>query len=95
MQTGKAIQLIRKKRRVSQKTLAKKMRMSQSMMSLIESGKREVDPDELKQICKVLKVPQSLVQLYALEEKDCAPRKRAAYRLIMPSVQDMVSKLLN
>ena len=63
MKPGKAIRLIRTARGLSQDALAKKARLDQSHISLIERDQREASMSVLEEIARALRVPLYLIIL--------------------------------
>ena len=57
MTLGNAIKIIRTARGVSQRDLARKLKMSANYLSLVESNKREPSLSFLGKLAKALKVP--------------------------------------
>jgi transcriptional regulator with XRE-family HTH domain len=57
---GNSIKLIRTAREISQRDLARDLKISANYLSLIESDKREPSLSFLKKLAKALKVPMKL-----------------------------------
>lgn len=70
MNYGRAIRTLRAARRLSQKQLAKRARISASYISLVESGSRTPSPDVISTISRVLDVPVFLLSLFASDAED-------------------------
>ena len=51
--------MLRLERRLTQQEIARRLGMSQGTYSLIETGYREIEGDELKQLARVLRVDKS------------------------------------
>ena len=67
MEYGRAIQAVRSAYFLSQRQLASRIGVSQSHLSLIESGKRDPSLKVLEEIAGTLAVPKRLLTLLALE----------------------------
>jgi repressor LexA len=61
MSIGKKIKLLREDKNINQNELARQIGINASVMSRIESGKRQVDHDLLKKICHALNVSSDLL----------------------------------
>ncbi|MFH1326306.1 MAG: helix-turn-helix transcriptional regulator [Candidatus Falkowbacteria bacterium] len=70
---GKVIKALREKKELSQLDLARKVGIDQSMLSLIESGKRgkRMNLDTLGKINKILCPGKLLSELIAMAETNC------------------------
>lgn len=93
MNIGGAIAELRKQEGYSQKDLAAKIGLSATSLSLIESGTKRPSAATLKKICKALKISEALLYIMATEEEDVPKKKRELFRLLFPSVKDMVLKI--
>lgn len=86
MDIGNAIKQVRKKRKMSQQRLAKKLKVTQGFLSFLEKNKREPTVAMLERLSKELKVPKELILLLACsdsskEKKFSKPLKRIARAL--------------
>lgn len=70
MDYGKAIQIIRNSRGLSQKDLAKKIDFAPSYVSRIEAGQRKPTIETLEKIAKQLRVPMYLIILMSSTKTD-------------------------
>lgn len=70
MNYTKALKIIRTAKGLSQQEFAKKVGLSNSLVSRIESGERNLSKKTLVQISKKLDVPTSLISLLSLEITD-------------------------
>ncbi len=70
MDYGKGIKVIRNRRGISQKDLAKRMGVDASFLSLLESGKRKPSTETLESLCGSLRVPMYLFMLLSSEKKE-------------------------
>lgn len=90
MNLGKAIKKVRTEKGISQKDLAEMVDISPSSMSQIESGIKRPNKANLTKICIALKVPEAILYLSALEEVDIPQEKRKVFRLLFPSLEEIV-----
>jgi transcriptional regulator with XRE-family HTH domain len=70
MNYGRALKLLREKRKLKQKDLAKKASLDASYVSQIESGKRIPSTAAVESIAKALDVPLYLLMLFASDAED-------------------------
>lgn len=94
MEIGQAIKKIRKEKKIKQYVLSEKTGLSQSYLSLIEKTHRQPSLDTLELICKVFGCPVSILFWYALEEKDVSDKKKDAFRMLKPLIDQMVLELV-
>ena len=72
MDFAKAIRISRSAFGLTQGELAKRLKVSASQVSLIESGDRQPSMDLLKKVSRVLKIPLPLLTLLGSEAEDLA-----------------------
>jgi len=72
MNIGKAIKICRHKKKLSQKDLAKKAKISISYLSLLERSKREANLSVITNITKALDIPISILIFLAADKKELA-----------------------
>ncbi len=94
MNIGSAIKKARTDKGYSQGDFAEQCGISQTSISQIENGIKKPNPTNLKKICKVLEVPETILYLYGIEESDIPKQKKKLYKLIYPNIQDMIKKLI-
>jgi len=70
MDFAKAVRICRSAHGLSQSELARRVDVSPSQISLIESGRRQPSTDLLKEISRVLDVPLPLLTLLGAESSD-------------------------
>jgi transcriptional regulator with XRE-family HTH domain len=70
MDFAKAIRICRGAHGLSQSELARRLDVSPSQISLVESGRRQPSADLLKEISRVLEVPLPLLTLLGSEKSD-------------------------
>ena len=84
MNIGNAIKKIRQEKNLSQGKFADACGISPTSISQIENGITRPNPSNLKKICKVLEVPETIIYLYALEESDIPKKKKQLFQNPMP-----------
>lgn len=94
MDIGKAIQKIRKAQSLSQGELAKRCGLSQTSLSLIEKGQSRPSQRNLQTICQILSIPETIIYLYALEEKDVPEKKKELFKYLFPEIERMITKIV-
>lgn len=70
MNYGRALKLLREKRKLKQKDLAKRAALDASYVSQIENGKRIPGTAAVEAIAKALDVPLYLLMLFASDAED-------------------------
>jgi transcriptional regulator with XRE-family HTH domain len=93
MNIGEAIKDLRKKKKVSQKVLSKRIGITQGYLSLIEKGLREPSLDLIKKIAESLDIPQ---QLLFLSIGNFAPKHRKyvkPIKKITMLIDDLLKKI--
>lgn len=93
MNIGASIKEFRIQKNISQSEFANKCGISQTSISQIENGVKRPNPGNLKKICKILEIPETVLYLKALEESDIPDNKREMYREFFPIVENMLRKL--
>jgi len=91
--SGQAIEHFRDLKKISIIVLAKKSGIKISDVNDICTGKKIPKQKEVIAICKVLNIPKETILLYSIEEKDVAPKKREAFKALVPSIKKMVDSI--
>lgn len=92
MEIGKAIKTLRLKRGISQKELAKRVGRTETMVSLIESGKSIPQTVRVKQISEALGVTPTYLLLYAVEKSDIPADKQALFDTMLVPLRDALDE---
>ena len=79
MTVGESIRIVRTKAGLKQGDLADKAEVSQSLISLIENGRREPTVQLVARLCEAMEVPPQLVFLMACEPPEGEERYRAVF----------------
>lgn len=90
MNIGKAIRLCRVQKNLSQAQLAELVGLTASMISMIETGKREVSLSLLNQISKMLSVPVPILTYLAAEEDDLKDESSEFREAVSKVVLDLI-----
>jgi len=95
MNIGVAIKTIRKRLDFTQSQLAAACRISQATLSQIEAGKKRPNEQTIKRICARLEIPEAIIYIIAMEERDIPVNKKDVYRLVFPSIMSLSLEMLN
>ena len=93
MNIGGAIKHLREGLSISQKELGERCYISQSNLSRIETGSYKPNPGTVSKICSMLDIPESLIYLMAIQEKDVAESKKNVYHLLYPMIKDLAMQI--
>lgn len=93
MELGKVINLLIKKRGLTQVEVANRIGKSTTAVSQIIRGTYNPNPDTLEKICRVLDVPQPILYFLTISEKDIPAEKIELYRMLAPALKDFMIKI--
>lgn len=93
MKIGKGIQKIRKEKGLTQGELAKKIGITQTSLSQIETGTKNPKMGTLEKISEFFDLPVAILFWFALEEEDVAKKKKASFRVFKPVIDSMIKKI--
>ena len=93
MNIGKVIKDLRKEKGINQTVFAKACGITQTSLSLIESGTKRPNPKTLKKISSKLGIPEMYIYLLSAEEMDVPPNKRKAFEFLFPTIEAMIKEL--
>lgn len=93
MNIGKAIRLCRVQKSLSQADLAESVGLTASMISMIETGKREVSLSLLNRISKALAIPIPILTYLATEEGDLKEESPEFKEAISKIILDLIRAL--
>ncbi|TAG98718.1 MAG: XRE family transcriptional regulator [Oscillatoriales cyanobacterium] len=71
---GEQIQIVRRRRNLTQKQLAKQLHICQTVVSQVETGQRELDHSEIIAFAEALNI-QPLILLNTIPNNGCRSRK--------------------
>jgi len=95
MNIGSVIKLIRTERlNLTQEDFAKKVGMSAVYVSRIESGNYNPSINMIEKISKAIDVPVPIIMFMPLEENDINKSKRAHFKIIMPSISELIKTII-
>lgn len=93
MKIGEVINLIIKKKGITQTELAKKIGKSTTALSQIINGVYDPNPETLDKICEVLEVPKAIIYFLTISEKDIPQDKLELYKMLAPTIKDFLVKV--
>ncbi|MES2702550.1 MAG: helix-turn-helix transcriptional regulator [Bacteroidota bacterium] len=94
MNIGLAIRFIRTNLNVSQKELSRACGLAQTSLSQIENNIKKPQGKTIQNICKALDVPESIIYILAMEEKDISQNKRIMYQVVHPSITNLALQMI-
>ena len=94
MNIGMAIRFVRTNLNVSQKELSRCCGLAQTSLSQIENNIKKPQGKTIQNICKALDVPESIIYMIAMEEKDISVSKRIMYQVVHPSITNLALKMI-
>jgi transcriptional regulator with XRE-family HTH domain len=94
MNAGIAIRKLRKERcaNMSQNEFATMVKISQTYLSQIESGKKTPKIEILRRISIALKIPLPIIFWLSLEDCDIIEFKKENFRFLKPTVDAMINE---
>jgi len=93
MELGQALARAREKRGMTQRELAERANVSKTYLSQIENGKKEPLISTLRAIAAAIDVPLPVLLFLSMSELDVSPAKRDAYRMLAPSLLNIIDHL--
>lgn len=93
MNVGQTIKDFRKKKGIKQGEFSKMCEITQTYLSLIESNQKEPNLSLLKTISENLEVPLPILIFLSLDINDVPDRKKDLYKILEPSLKDMVTQI--
>ena len=93
MKIGTTIRDIRIQKEIKQGDLANRIGISQTSLSLIESGVKQPSQDTLKKVCDIFEIPQPFIYYLALEESDIPDSKKELYKVLEPKLKTNIRAL--
>lgn len=94
MELGVAIRKIRKHIGLSQGELSQRCAISQTALSQIESGAKYPSERTIKKVCEVLDIPESLIYILGMNDKDIPASKAAIYKVAFPLIQELAWQMI-
>lgn len=93
MNLGDTIKKLRHRKGIKQKTFAERCDLSPTYLSQIEHNQKEPNISTLKIIAEHLDISVPILFFLSVDEDDIIPEKRAAYKILEPSIKSMISEL--
>lgn len=93
MNIGQAIKALRKNNNENQGVFAKKIGITQSYLSLIESGEKTPSLDVLKRMAESMGIPLPVLFWFGIEREDVKEHNHIAYDMLKPSIDTLIMKL--
>lgn len=90
MKIGEVINLIIKKKGITQIELAKKTGKSSTAISQIVNGVYDPNPETLDKICEEINVPKAIIYFLTISEKEIPEDKLELYKMLSPSIKDFL-----
>jgi transcriptional regulator with XRE-family HTH domain len=94
MNHGKALNMIRKSKQVTQMELHQLTGLSQAALSNIERGDANPHPSTIKKICAHLGVPESLWYVLGLEKEEIPEENRHLYDKLFPVIESLCAAII-
>lgn len=94
MNLGKTIKHIRKQKGITQSDISSNCNISMTYLSQIENNKKEPSINMLKNISDYLDIPVPVLFFLSMSEDDIQPNKKEAYKIIYPSIKNLLSHFI-
>ncbi len=94
MNIGTAIRVLRKRAKINQALYSKNIGISQCYLSQIENGHKTPSLDVLKDVANGFGVPLAIIFWFGVEESDIPLEKREIFKLIKPSLDNLLEGLI-
>lgn len=95
MEIGITLKEIRADKKLTQGAVSAATGISQTHLSQIEKGRKNVSIDLLRKLATYYKIPLALIFLRSLTEDDVEPAKRLTFRKLMPALKDLTNTIWN
>lgn len=95
MNLGESLRQVRVKKGFNQKSFCKKIGVSQSYLSLVERNKKTPSVEILKKISKGVGMPVAILWWFTFEENDVETEKVEKFRLLKPSIDNLITEIFN
>lgn len=93
MDISKALKELRKQTVFTQKEFADKLGITQTYLSLLESGKKTPSMDLVQVYSQLMKMPLAVILWRSVNEKDVHPSKKKAFKELKPLVDNLISQM--
>lgn len=93
MTVSVAINHLRKSKNLKQGDFAKRIGITQSYLSSIENGKKTPTVGLLQKIADEFGVPTPIMFWFTIDESDVSEEKKEAYRILKPTIDEMIKTI--
>jgi len=93
MTIGEAIKIVRTRRGLKQGELAARSEVSQSLVSLVENGRRQPSMDLVQRFCHAMHIPMQLVVLMGCSPKPGMERYEEQLSRISLAMLELLEKV--
>ena len=93
MKIGEAIKILRVQKKLKQKELSDKCKITQTYLSQIENNKKKPNFDLLERISSCLGFPVPVILFLSLTENDVSIDKRPLFNMMKPSIQKYINDI--
>jgi XRE family transcriptional regulator, regulator of sulfur utilization len=94
MEIGATLRQIRRDKNLSQVTVCKRVKISQTYLSQIEKGEKEPSGEMFRKICSFYKVPHQIVVWKSLTEDDIPKNKKGIFKQLSPAINSLIDEAL-
>lgn len=94
MRLGPVLRELRERRGKTQMDVVKRLKISQTYLSQVETGKKNPSQEMLRKLGGLYKLPASIILYLATEEEDVQKRKQPIFRELKPTIDSMIEELL-
>jgi transcriptional regulator with XRE-family HTH domain len=92
MTIGDVLKETRVKRKIKQKDVCVKVKISPTSLSLIENNVTTPSDKTLSKLCKLYKIPTQVVVWKSITEKDVQPNKREIFNQLSPAINNLIDE---
>ena len=90
MNIGETIKAFRKKKGISQRTLAEKSGISANALCSIEKNKAFPSKETIKALCSSLEISPSYLLFASISEEDIPQNKREVFRVLQKPILELL-----
>ncbi len=95
MNIGLTIKKLRKEKGLNQHDFGTLTELSQTSLSLIESGNTTPNKSTLKRICEVLEIPEEMLYFMSIDESDIPEDKKDKFKMLYPTAKELMMKIFS
>nr|WP_320039045.1 helix-turn-helix transcriptional regulator [uncultured Bacteroides sp.] len=90
MDIGIAIKTLRKRKKISQKDLAKECNLSVNALCNIENNISFPQKSTISRICEVLNIPTSYLLFFSISDEDIPSDKKAVFNSLNSTIKNLL-----